>query len=142
MLFVPQWPYLPQASLRAVVSYPAREGTFADGRIAEVLRILGLGHLTIRLEATEPWDQRLTPNEQQRLGMARVLLNAPDWVFIDKATSALDEDMERHVYALLAERLPRTTVISVAQRPELAAFHTRRWTVTRTDQGVSTLQAA
>jgi putative ATP-binding cassette transporter len=142
MLFVPQWPYLPQASLRAVVSYPATEGTFTDERIAEVLLALGLDHLKTRLDAIEPWDQRLTPNEQQRLAIVRVLLNAPDWVFIDKATSTLDETVERRVYALLAERLPRTTVISVAQRPELVAYHTRRWTVTPTDRGVSVLQAA
>jgi putative ATP-binding cassette transporter len=142
MLFVPQWPYLPQGSLRRILSYPAAEGTFTDERIAEVLGSLELGHLTTHLDATEPWDQRLTPNEQQRLGIARVLLNAPDWVFIDKATSTLDEDMERHVYALLAERLPHTTVISVAQRAEVAAYHTRRWTITPTDHGASSLQAA
>jgi putative ATP-binding cassette transporter len=142
MMFVPQWPYLPEGSLREVMSYPAAEGSVADESIVEVLETLGLGDLATHLDATEPWDQRLTPNEQQRVGIARVLLNAPDWVFIDKATSALDEDMERHVYTLLADRLPRTTVMSVAQRPELAAYHTQRWTMTRSDHGASTLRAA
>jgi putative ATP-binding cassette transporter len=142
MLFVPQWPYLPLGSLRRAVSYPAPEGTFPDERIDEVLRLLGLGHLATRLDETAPWDQQLSPQEQQRLALGRVLLNEPDWVFLDKATSALDEEMEKRVYTLLAERLPGTTVISVAHRPAVASYHTRRWTITPKDHGPSSLQAA
>jgi vitamin B12/bleomycin/antimicrobial peptide transport system ATP-binding/permease protein len=143
MLFVPQRPYLPLGSLRVAVSYPAPEGTFTDDRIRDVLEALGLGRLTTRLDETEPsWAQQLSPNEQQRLGIARVLLNVPDWVFLDKATSALDDDMEKRVYALLAERLPRATVISIVHRPEVAAYHTRRWTIAPTDHGTASLQAA
>lgn len=142
MLFVPQRPYLPLGSLRAVVSYPAAEHAFGDDRIVEMLRLVGLDHLTGRLDETVPWAQQLSPSEQQCLAMARVLLNAPDWVFLDKATSALDEEMERRVYGLLAERLPRTTVITVAHRPEVAAYHTRRWTLAPTAHGTSALEAA
>jgi putative ATP-binding cassette transporter len=141
-LFVPQWPYLPIGSLRTQVSYPSRAGTFPDARIREVLQLLGLEHLTPRLDESAPWDQELSPHEQQRLAIARVLLNQPDWVFLDKATSSLDEDTERHVYALLAECLPHTTVISVATRPEVAAYHTRRWTITPQPQGAAALEAA
>ena len=141
-LFVPQWPYLPLGSLRAAVSYPAPEGTFPDTRIREVLRLLGLDHLTTRLDDTAPWDQQLSPHEQQRLAMVRVLLNEPEWVFLDKATSSLDEETERRAYGLLAERLPRTTVISVANRPEVAAYHARRWTITPNAVGTASLQVA
>jgi vitamin B12/bleomycin/antimicrobial peptide transport system ATP-binding/permease protein len=141
-LFVPQLPYLPVGSLRAAVSYPAPEGTFPDTRIREVLRLLGLDHLTTRLDDTAPWDQQLSPHEQQRLGIVRVLLNEPEWVFLDKATSSLDEEMERRTYALLAERLPRTTVISVANRPEVAAYHAHRWTITPNAVGTASLQVA
>ncbi len=142
MLFVPQRPYLPLGSLRTAVSYPAPGGAFPDTRIHEVLRLLGLDHLTTRLDETAPWDQQLSPHEQQRLAMARVLLNEPDWVFLDKATSALDEEMEKRVYALLAERLPHATVISVAHRPEVAAYHTRHWTIAPNAEGRASLQAA
>jgi putative ATP-binding cassette transporter len=142
MLFVPQHPYLPLGSLRCVVSYPAPEGAFPDGHIREVLRLLGLDRLAARLDDTEPWDQQLSPHEQQRLAIARVLLNEPQWVFLDKATSALDEESEKRVYELLAERLPRATVISIAHRPEVAAYHTRRWTLAPRDHGPAVLQAA
>jgi vitamin B12/bleomycin/antimicrobial peptide transport system ATP-binding/permease protein len=142
MLFVPQYPYLPVASLRAVVSYPSPEGTFSDDRIREVLGFLGLDQLGARLDETHPWDQRLSPHEQQRVAMARVFLNEPDWVFLDKTTSALDEDMEKRVYELLHARLPGITVISIAHRPAVAAYHERRWTITPNAHGASSLQAA
>ena len=142
MLFVPQWPYLPLGSLRAVVSYPSPEGTFSDDRIREVLDELGLAPLGAKLDDTAPWDQYLSPHEQQRLAIARVLLNAPEWVFLDKATSALDDSMERHAYELLVRRLPHATVVSVANRPALAAYHTRHWTLAPRDHQPSSLRVA
>jgi putative ATP-binding cassette transporter len=142
MLFVPQWPYFPLGSLRAVASYPAAEGTFSDERIRELLRLLQLEHLTTHLDDTAPWDQLLSPHEQQRLAIARVLLNEPEWVFLDKATSSLDDETVEQVYALLAARLPRATIISIALAPRVVAHHTRRWTLMPKDHGPSLLQAA
>lgn len=140
-LFVPQRPYFPAGTLRAAVSYPAPEGTFPDERIGEALRALGLDPLTARLDDRAPWDQQLSPHEQQRLAIACVLLNEPEWLFLDKATSELDEESERRVYELLAARLPHTTVISVAHRPA-AAYHARRWTIVPKEHGPPSLQAA
>jgi putative ATP-binding cassette transporter len=142
MLFVPQRPYLPLGSLRAVVSYPAPEGSFSDERIREALRLLGLAQLESKLDDVEPWDQQLTLSEQQSVALARVLLNEPDWVFLDKATSDLDESMEKRVYDLFAERLPKSTLISVAHRPTLAAYHARHWKLSRQGDLAATLQAA
>jgi len=141
-LFVPQWPYLPLGSLRTVLSYPASDGAVSDATIREVLRLLGLDHLTTRLDDTAQWDQQLSPHEQQRLAIVRVLLNAPDWVFLDKATSSLDDETAKLVYALLNERLPHLTVISVTQRPEVAADHARRWTIVPNPLGTAALQVA
>jgi vitamin B12/bleomycin/antimicrobial peptide transport system ATP-binding/permease protein len=142
MLFVPQWPYLPRGSLRVAVSYPAGERAFSDERIRDVLRLLGLERLAARLDDTEPWDQLLSPHEQQRLAIARVFLNEPDWVFLDKATSALDEETEERVQELLAARLPHTTVISVADRSTGGTYYGRRWTLTPKNHGPSSLRAA
>ena len=141
-LFLPQRPYLPLGSLRAVLSYPAPEGTHTDERIAEVLRLLNLAQLEGRLGDVRPWDQHLSPHEQQLVALARVLLNEPQWVFLDMATSELDEEMEQRVYALFAERLPHSTLISVAQRAAVEAYHARRWTVVPREHGGAVLQAA
>lgn len=142
MLFVPQQAYLPLGSLRAVVSYPSGEGSFTDDKVRETLRLLGLAHLETKLDDVEPWEQQLSGSEQQLLALVRVLLNEPDWVFLDKATSELDETTEQRVYELLAERLPRSTVISVAQRPSVLRYHARLWKLAPHDHGPSSLQAA
>jgi putative ATP-binding cassette transporter len=141
MLFLPQRPYIPIGSLRAALAFPAAENVFPDDEVCEVLRLVGLDHLQSQLDACDQWDQKLSPHEQQRVGLVRVFLHEPDWVFLDKATSALDQDMEKKVYALLEERLPRTTVVSVAHRPEVADYHRRRWTFVPGPGGVS-LQTA
>jgi putative ATP-binding cassette transporter len=142
ILFMPQQPFFPVGSLRAVVSFPALEGTFADERIGELLHLLGLGALESRLDESEQWEQILSPHEQQRLALLRVFLHEPEWLVLDKATSALDEAMETTVYALLRERLPRTTIISVAHRAAVMRYHTHRWTLEPGDDGRVLLRAA
>jgi putative ATP-binding cassette transporter len=137
MLFLPQWPYIAVGSLRAALSFPAAEGVFRDEEVRDALRLVGLEHLESKLDEVDQWDQNLSPHEQQRVGLVRVFLHQPDWVFLDKATSALDQDMEQRVYELLAERLPRMTVVSVAHRPEVADYHRRRWTFVRGPDGVA-----
>jgi putative ATP-binding cassette transporter len=57
-----------------------------------------------------------------------VLLHEPDWIFLDKSTSALDEAREKEIYQLLADRLPEATLVSIAHRPGVEQYHTRRWT--------------
>jgi putative ATP-binding cassette transporter len=76
-----------------------------------------------RLQEADTWWRVLSPGEQQRLAVARVLLHKPDYVFLDEATSALDTENEAHLYRLLAERLPEVAIVSVAQRDSLARFH-------------------
>ena len=137
LLIVPQRPYLPIGSLRAVLSYPAAAGTFADARIVKALRLLDLDHLAARLDSMEPWEQELSAHEQQRLSLVRVLLHEPGWLLLDEATSGLDEAMEQSVYDLLAEQLPQTAVISVAHRPTVARYHQRSWTLARKDGRVT-----
>jgi putative ATP-binding cassette transporter len=139
-LFLTQRPYLPMGTLRDVVSYPARAETFTDEAIREALRLLDLGRLEHSLDETAQWEQQLTADEQQRLTIARVLLHKPDWIFMDGATSALDEAMEKRVYEILAERLPAATVMSMTHRPAVADYHARRWTIVSKDEGPSSLQ--
>jgi putative ATP-binding cassette transporter len=94
--------------------------------VCEALRAVGLGHFAGELERVENWAQLLSGGEQQRLAFARVLLNKPDWVFLDEATASLPDDAQAALYRLLAERLPATTVVSIGHRESLAEFHARR----------------
>src|SRR5262249_48180779 len=77
------------------------------------------------LDEEEHWNRMLSLGEQQRLGLARALLHAPRFLFLDEATASLDEASEARLYRLIAERLPDTTVVSIGHRSTLQAFHQR-----------------
>jgi putative ATP-binding cassette transporter len=126
VMVVPQKPYIPIATLRAAVTYPAQPGAYGDDAIRQALNDVRLGGLTDQLDREDMWSQRLSGGEQQRIALARALLMRPDWLFLDESTSALDEKLEAEMYAALAEHLPKTTVISIGHRSTLAAFHRRR----------------
>lgn len=131
VMMLPQRPYFPIAPLAAAVAYPAGPGTFDPATVAELITAVGLPALAIRLEEEAHWNRMLSLGEQQRLGIARAILVAPDYLFLDEATASLDEAAEAAVYQLLAQRLPHTTLVSIGHRSTLAAFHRRRLTVSR-----------
>lgn len=126
VLFLPQKPYIPIATLREAVAYPGTAGDFTDDAIRAALAAVRLEPLADRLDEQGNWSLRLSGGEQQRLALARALLHAPDWLFLDEATSALDESTEQHVYAELQRRLPKAAVVSIAHRPAVATFHRKR----------------
>jgi putative ATP-binding cassette transporter len=142
VLFLPQRPYLPIGTLRDVVVYPADPESFSDEQVSEALETCGLPHLVPRLAESRHWAQELSPGEQQRIAFARALLIKPAWLFLDEATSAVDEELEAKLYRALSARLPDTTVISIGHRPALQAFHSRKLEVKESGNGLSTLQAA
>lgn len=125
-LFLPQRPYLPIGTLREAICYPHHPEQHDDHEIVEVVRACALGHLADRLDETGNWSMILSPGEQQRLSFARTLLIKPDWLFLDEASSALDEATERAMYQLVMERLPGVTMVSIAHKPSVVRFHERR----------------
>jgi putative ATP-binding cassette transporter len=126
MLFLPQKPYIPIGSLRDAVTYPAAAGAYSDDAVREMLRAVNLEKLADQLDEERNWSLSLSGGEQQRLAIARALLHRPDWLFLDEATSAMDEAGERLIYELLRERLPGTAIISIAHRPGVAGYHDRK----------------
>jgi putative ATP-binding cassette transporter len=131
VMILPQRPYFPIAPLGTAVAYPAEPGSFDAARIAEVIAAAGLPNLSARIEEEAHWNRMLSPGEQQRLGIARAILHAPDYLFLDEATASLDEPAEAMLYALLAQRLAATTIVSIGHRTTLAAFHRRRLALVR-----------
>ena len=126
MLFLPQRPYIPLGTLREAVTYPAAPGTVPDEAVRQALDDAGLAALAGELDEEQPWAQRLSGGEQQRLAVARALLQRPDWLFLDEATASLDPEGEAELYAKLRERLPGTTILSIAHRGEVARWHDDR----------------
>jgi putative ATP-binding cassette transporter len=126
VMLLPQRPYFPVGTLAAAVSYPTKSGTLDNARIGEALVAVGLPQLVGQLDEEAHWNRMLSLGEQQRLGIARVLLHPPDYLLLDEATASLDEAAEAALYRLLQERLKGTTIISIGHRSTLGAFHGRR----------------
>jgi putative ATP-binding cassette transporter len=130
---LPQRPYFPVATLAAAVTYPAEPGTFSAEALAEVVTAVGLASLAEALTDEAHWNRMLSLGEQQRLGIARAVLQAPDYLFLDEATASLDEPAEAALYRLLETRLPAATIVSIGHRSTLAAFHRRGFALVRQD---------
>jgi putative ATP-binding cassette transporter len=126
LMMLPQKPYFPIGPLHAAVAYPGDAASFSPERVKDVLGEVGLPQLAARLADEDHWNRILSLGEQQRLGLARALLHAPQFLFLDEATASLDEPSEAALYRLLAGKLPDTTVVSIGHRATLAAFHQRK----------------
>jgi putative ATP-binding cassette transporter len=122
-MFLAQQSYLPLGTLAAALTYPAQRHAFDDDTLRAALLAADLERLSSRLDHTEDWASVLSLGEQQRIGFARVLLARPRLVFLDEATSAVDEPGEQLLYRLLRDSLPDTTVVSVAHRRTVEPFH-------------------
>ncbi|MCF2523577.1 ABC transporter ATP-binding protein/permease [Bradyrhizobium sp. G127] len=135
MFMLPQKPYIPSGTLRRAVAYPGAAEDWTMEQMGDVLDKVGLAHLKEKIEEDSPWDQTLSGGEKQRLAFARLLLHRPDIIVLDEATSALDAKGQDNMMGLLNEELKDATIISVAHRPELEAFHSRKITLERRKGG-------
>lgn len=148
VLFLSQKPYLPQGSLRTAAAYPGEQEH--EGKTEEYFGQLGLSHLIEHLDDVDTWSHMLSLGEQQRVAIVRALLNKPDILFLDEATSAMDEKSESLTYELLRQHLPDTILISVGHRSTLVAKHdlvltyqdaATGYKLTTAQEAVSSLQA-
>ncbi|MET4605480.1 putative ATP-binding cassette transporter [Bradyrhizobium sp. JR4.1] len=135
LFMLPQRPYVPSGSLRRAVAYPGAEDDWTVEEIGEALHKVGLDHLKDKIEEEAPWDQTLSGGEKQRLAFARLLLHSPDIVVLDEATSALDEKSQDKMMKMVTDELPKATIVSVAHRVELEAFHSRKIVLERRKGG-------
>jgi putative ATP-binding cassette transporter len=124
-MVMPQKPYMTLGSLRSQILYPRQDdGSVGDDVLLAALDTVRLPRIAERnggLAAEKDWGRILSLGEQQRIGFARVIVNAPEYVFLDEATSAVDQPMEAHLYGLLLDS--GATMVSVAHRASVIPFH-------------------
>lgn len=121
-LFLPQKPYLPLGTLKEALFYPNEPG---EQDLLPILEHVQLAYLVPRLEQEDDWGRVLSLGEQQRLSIARALITRPAVVFLDEASSAMDEGLEFALYTVLRQELPEAILISVGHRSSLTQFHNR-----------------
>lgn len=105
VLFLPERPYMPPGKLRESLLRTDHE--VPDAQILRTLRELGIEDAAVRvggLDAARDWDDVLSLGEQQLFGVARLLLAAPPFVFLDRIDTALDGPQVERVLELLARR--------------------------------------
>jgi vitamin B12/bleomycin/antimicrobial peptide transport system ATP-binding/permease protein len=135
LFMLPQKPYVPFGTLRRAIAYPGAAEDWTVEEIGAALHEVGLDHLKDKIADEAPWDQTLSGGEKQRLAFARLLLHKPDIIVLDEATSALDEKSQDSMMETVTKQLPNATIVSVAHRVELEAFHSRKIVLERRKGG-------
>jgi putative ATP-binding cassette transporter len=107
LMFLPERPYLPPATLRHLVTPSDSNGSFTDERILATLRTLKLEPALVRaggLDVERNWNELLSLGEQQLLAFARVILAEPAFVMLDHPTRALSECQIDELLGMLRKR--------------------------------------
>ena len=113
---------MPQFAIRL----PLRRLALAS--IEEFLKLAGLKELLGQLEQTDTWEKVLTREQQQRLGLVRLLLYRPKWILLQEAFDSLDPDGEELMLRLICQELPESAMLTITNQPTAEAFHDRQIT--------------
>ncbi len=126
MFFMSPRPYLPTGSLYAAICYPKETSAFKRAEVEKLLRRIGLKDFIGQLDQVESWEKLLSREQRQRLGLVRVLLYRPKWLFIQEALDSLTPEGEAQMLTLLGNELPDTAIVSISNQPSAEAFHQRK----------------
>lgn len=126
MVFLPQRPFLPTNSLRAVLCYPHPPERYATAELHRALECAGVDWLAPRLDESDDWNHVLPLRAQQRLSTARLFLQRPAWVFLEDTTDAFDSKGEAGIMEMLHHEIPDMTLLSVMRHGGLERHFHRR----------------
>jgi putative ATP-binding cassette transporter len=124
-IFLPQRPYVPNGSLREVLSYPCKPSTFQEAAFSRALERTDLRHLIPSLDRVARWDKELTVDEQQHLAFARLLVHRPAWVVSDEALCHLNDDDRKMLFSIFDDELSKTAVVSISSNDAQYGFYSR-----------------
>jgi putative ATP-binding cassette transporter len=111
-------PYLPRGTLAEALTYAMEPSSYPRQAMVAALANVGLQRLEPLLDKTGRWDRELSIDEQLLLGFARVVLQAPPWLVMDEAFSALDDDTLERIIDVLNGALAHTGIIHIGSAGE------------------------
>ena len=102
-----------------------RNSDAASQRAGELLKMVGLE------EKRTVYPRQLSAGQQQRIVIARALMNHPEVILADEPTSDLDEQTEGEIVDLFTQihREEHVTIVMVTHTSQLAAYGTRSITM-------------
>ena len=95
-----------------------------EAAVEEALERAFLGPIVRReggIHARQPWPERLSGGEQQRIGFARLFYHRPQFAFLDECTSNISIDVEDQLFERAQEL--GATLVSISHRPATAKHH-------------------
>ncbi len=128
-MLVPQRLYLPLGTLKDAVCFPDRSEDHDDADVGALLTAVRLEAHVEAMHELRMWQDELSPGEQQRVALARILLQRPTLLIVDEATSALDADNAANFYRAILSAMPGLTIVSVVHDDKLTTYHTHRLTL-------------
>ena len=123
LFFMSPQPYLPTGTLASAICYPKPVSAFKRTDLDKYLKKIGLKDLISQLNTVDSWDRIFSREIQQRLGLARVLLYRPKWLFIQEALDSLTPEDEAKMLNLLISELPGVTVVNITNQPVAEAVY-------------------
>lgn len=119
--YVPQNIYLVDESIRSNVALGVYADEIDDARIWRALELAQLADFVRGLKdgldtVIGERGVRISGGQRQRIGIARALYYDPDILFLDEATSSLDNETEKAVMASIEALSGQKTCIVIAHR--------------------------
>ncbi|MCL7422636.1 MAG: ABC transporter ATP-binding protein/permease [Methylobacter sp.] len=126
LFFMPPRPYLPTGTLREAICYPSACEDFSPSMLEDTLELAGLKELVEQLDQVDNWEKALPREQQQRLGVVRLLLQRPKWIFMEMAFDSLSSEDEVEMMKLISQKLPDAALLTISHEPKAEMFHQRR----------------
>jgi putative ATP-binding cassette transporter len=126
LFFMSPIPYLPTGSLLEAIYYPKTSEAFSRAELEKLMKKAGIKELISELDRVEFWEKRLSREQQQRLGLVRVLLYRPKWLFIQESLDSLTPEGEAKMFELLDKELPKTAILTITNQPTAEVIHQRK----------------
>jgi putative ATP-binding cassette transporter len=125
MLFLSRRPFLPHGTLREAITFSARDVKVSDDDLKAVMSRVGIDHLASALDQDDAWDKQLNNEEQERVVLARMILDKPAWVISDEAIDLTDTETRELVVSIFAKELAGTTFFNITGRQIRDPFYGR-----------------
>lgn len=111
--------------MRHAICYPSQPEAFGGFVLEELLELAGLDQLKTELDKNDAWEKVLTRDQQQRLGLVRLLLYRPKWILLQEAFDSLDPEGEVMMLTLICQHLPEAALLTISSQPTAELFHSR-----------------